>query len=329
MKLKINELKKFKTASGFIKPNNTMPVLSYLKFKDGFITKSNMEFFVKMEADFEGEMLIDETQLFSMVNYLNADEIEATTDENSVILISGKKISKGPTEDIKSFPETASVSKKPVEINSDVMNSISIASGFTFEDPNTPFTGAVFIGNGIVAACNNVIAYTMPHKKIPTLIIEKKVCDVICKLDGPVMFSENDTYTFFENGPFTFGFVKKDIPFVNFEPFSKVPGGDRIKVNKDQLMAFCQTCIERCAGRPIVASITSNKLLMNESGYENSFEDELNYKIPDFNFVPQELFRLLKCLPGDLEFIKSENKFFVTGSGGFVSLIMEFKNINK
>ena len=75
MKLSTKQLKQFNSIAGGMKQNNILPILSYLRFKDGTITKNNLESFVTMEADFEGSVLIDEKILMSFVEYTNAEEI--------------------------------------------------------------------------------------------------------------------------------------------------------------------------------------------------------------------------------------------------------------
>ena len=105
MKLKVNEIKKFKSVAGALRQNNILPILSYLKFEDRIITKSNKESFVTMEADFEGSVLIDEKILMSFIEYVSGSEIDVNVSGNSVVLSCGKEKYKSPTDDVINFPK--------------------------------------------------------------------------------------------------------------------------------------------------------------------------------------------------------------------------------
>jgi DNA polymerase III sliding clamp (beta) subunit (PCNA family) len=160
MKLQTKQLRQFKSISGSLKQNSTLPILSYLKFEDGYITKNNLESFVTMEADFKGSCLIDENILMSVVNSTSEQEIEVVIKKDIVILKYGQSQISSPTEDISGFPVNIEPGGNKVELTKEILDQIKIAFLFTEEVQNFAYAGVVFVGNRLVAACNNYIAYT-------------------------------------------------------------------------------------------------------------------------------------------------------------------------
>ena len=145
MKLKTNELRKFNAVTSSMKQNGILPVLSYLRFKDGVITKNNLEQFVEMEADFKGECLIDERVLMAFVNSVSGDVIDVKIDEKSVTLVCGKDKTKSPTEEVINYPVTENNDLEGIEIGEEIIRSIKIAADFTMERDDMPYTSCVFL----------------------------------------------------------------------------------------------------------------------------------------------------------------------------------------
>lgn len=329
MKLITKQLKTFNSIAGGMKQNNVLPILSYLKFDDGYITKNNLESFVTMEADFKGKFLIDEKILMSFVESTNAEEIDVKIDGTSVVISHGKEKMVSPTDDVANFPSNSIPEIKEIEIPSEVIDEIKIASNFTTEVENMPYSQCVFIGNGLVAATTGFVAYTKKvEDELPQITLGKNAASAIRSFNS-VSFSENETYQFFTNHIFRFGFIKNDTKFVDMRPFAKVPNGESVKIEKGEIIRFCDTCVKSCPSRVVMASIKEDKLSMIDSGYGIDYEKPLVKSMPNFTFNPAILGKMLKSLPDEtLTFSKADNKFYVTGESGFVSLIMEMQSSN-
>lgn len=326
MKLLTKELKAFNSIAGGMKQNSILPILSYLKFEDGYITKNNMESFVMMEADFKGKCLIDEKILMSFVDAVNAEEIDVKINEKSIIISHGKEKMTSPTDDIKNFPTNTITEGKEIELSNEVIKAVKVAANFTQERDNTPYTSCVFIGKGIVAASNGFIAYCeKAEETLPEIILEKGAISAIRNFDT-VSFSENDSYQFYTNHVFKFGFAKTETKFLNMKPFSIVPDGERVSINKQEIIKFCDICANSCTGRVVVASIVKDKLVMKDAAYEIDYEKPLSVELADFTFNPVLMGKLLKSVPDEkVEFVRAEMKYYITGASGFVSLIMEMQ----
>lgn len=325
MKLKTAELKQFNSIAGGMQQNKLLPILSYLKFDKGQITKNNLESFICMDADFEGSCLIDEKILFSFVDSTNASEIDVTIKDKSVIISHGKEKMISPTDDIKLFPETLVADGVETELSNDVLKAVKIALNFTMERDNMPQTTSVFIGNGLVGATTGFIAYIENIKsEMPEIVMDKNAASFIKNFDT-VLFSENERCQFYTNHVFKFGFIKKETPYLNMNPFIALMPKDAVsvEVDKNEIIKFCDTCVNSTTGRVVVAQIIDDKLVMNDSGYGIEYEKPLSVKLENFTFNPVIMSKLLKSIPDEkVNFIRAKGKYYVTGNG-FVSLIME------
>ena len=225
MKLQTKQLKQFNAIAGSMKHNGILPILSYLKFEDGIITKNNLESFIEMEADFEGSVLIDEKILMSFVDSVNAEEIDVKVNGTKVTLSHGKEKDNSPTDDVKNFPQSAGSDNEEIEIPQEVLNAVKVAANFTMDRESMPYTSCVFIGNGLVGAITGFVAYVeKAGEGLPEIILERNAISVIRNFNT-VSFSENDCYQFFTNNIFRFGFIKKDTKFINMKPISVMPEG--------------------------------------------------------------------------------------------------------
>lgn len=326
MKLQTNQLKQFKAAASAIKQNNILPILSYLKFDNGTITKNNLESFIIMDSDFEGTMLIDEKVLMNFVDFTSASEITATVKGTQVIITDGKTKVTSPTDEVKNFPTNTETDTEQIELSANILYAIKAASNFTMDDQSMPFKEFIFVGNNIVTASNGFIFYGEKTTGAPQITIGKDAASAITKFES-VLFSENDTYQFYSNGIYKFGFIKKDIKFLDMTKFMNLPESDKVEVNKSELIKFCDMCISNTPGRVVTAKVDGNLLSMVDAGYGINIETNISATLDTFGFSPAYMIRMLKSLPGEtLQFIRGKNKYYITGETGFVSLIMESVN---
>lgn len=325
MKLQTKQLKKFKSIAGSMTQNKLLPILSYLKFDKGEITKNNLESFMVMNAEFEGSCLIDEKILYSFIESTNAEEIDVAIKDKSVIISHGKEKMISPTEPVINFPISSISEGKEIELSYDVIRAINVASNFTMEGV-MPYSQCVFVGKGLIAATTGYIAYTEKvDKELPEIVIEKNAATLIKNFES-VLFSQNDRCQFYSNHVFKFGFIKKETKFLDMNPFAIVPDEESVEINKSEIIKFCDTCINSTTGRIVVANIVEDKLSMADGGFGIEYEKPLSVKLPNFTFNPTTMSKMLKSIPDEkVNFIRSKDKNYVTGDSGFVALIMEMQ----
>lgn len=328
MKLQTKELRMFKPFAANITPNRVLPIFSYLKFENGTITKSNMESFVTMKATVTGSFLLDEKILMSFVDAVDSEEINVEIKGKSAILSCGKERMQSPTDDIVNYPIITNGVSESTTLTPEIMEQLKVASNFTRESDNTPYTQCIFVGKGIVAATSGFIAYIKKvTEDLPEIIINKDVVSSIKNFDH-LEFSQNETYQFYKNGIFKFGFAKTEAAFVNMLPFSIIPEGEEYSIDKNEVIKFCDTCVNSCQGRPVYVSIENDKLNMDDKAYEINYEKVLSSKLPEFVFNPVFMSKLLKSIPDTLvTFNRAGAKCYITGDSGFVSIIMEMQKV--
>lgn len=328
MKLNTNELKAFKSVASAITPNKILPILSYLKFDNGTITKNNLESFVTMNAQVDGCFLLDEKVLMSFVDSVDCKEIDVKIEGKTATLSNGKEKMKCPTGDVINFPVSSNGVHDATPLDEEVLEQIKIASKFTMERDNLPLAQCVFVGNGLVAASSGYTAYTkLVDKDLPIIVIGKEAATAISGF-SQAEFSENETYQFYKKDVYRFGFAKTEVKFLDMKPFSIVPEGEKIAIDKQEIIRFCDACVNSSKSILVFASIEGDRMVMNDAAYEINYEKPLSVKLPEFTFNPAYMSKLLKSLPDStVYFTKGIDKFFITGDSGFVSLIMEMQKI--
>lgn len=327
MKLLTNQIKSFKYLASSIKTNSIIPVLSFLRFKDGYITKSNLESFIIMKADFDGSFLLDEHMLYSFIDGISSTEITVTIEGNTALLTDGKEKQKCPTLPVEDFITLPEFSGEKYTLDNSLITEIKIAyAGVTQELDHTPIASCVIVANGIVGACGGISSYTNKcDEKLPKIILEKQAISML-KNFKEVLFYESDNYLVFSSDDFQFGFIKKDMQAFDLRQFSTLPEGEGIEIPKSEIISFSDSCVATCAGRPIKISIEDGKMIMNDPGYSVEKEKPLSAKLDDFTFNPVFMSKLLKSLPDEvLKFTRAKSKYYISGFGGYVSLIMEMQ----
>lgn len=323
MKLKVAQIKEFKKIASGIKTNQTLPVLSYLKFENGYITKNNLESFVTMKADFEGNFLLDEISLFSFIDSITADEIDIEISQTQALFTFGKEKHKSPTEDVSGFLVLPEITGEAFVLTPKILNEIKTAALFTQDIENTPYASCIFVGRGLIGACINHMAYTKIMDGLPEIIIERNSMQILKNFDS-LEFVDAGNYTCFSSGNFKIGFIKKDTKFLPLSPFAIVPEGKSVDIEKYEIIKFCDSCITACMGRFIQINVENGKMHLADSAY--GIEKEKPCELEDFGFNPTVMSKLLKSLPDEkITFTKSDRKYYMTGPGGYVALIMEMQ----
>ncbi len=326
MKLKIKDLKKFNAVAGGMQQNRLLPILNYLKFHEGYITKSNLKSFVIMESDFKGSVLLDENILYSFIERLSGEFVDVEVKGKSVFLSSGKEKISHSFEDVINFPIVPDEPENSYLLPEEVMGQIKIASNFCVDIDDAPAARYVYVGNGMVCAMNGIIVYiNKGSEDCPKIMLDKNSIQGIKNL-GQVHFSENEQYNFFSTPSFRLGFIKAEVGFLDFQPFLTMqPKEGGVTMDKGELLNFCETAVKITAGMGVIAAkITGEKISMEDGKYGIAYEKNISKKIDDFMFNPIYMAQQLKSLPDDeLTFTKKEGRYYVTGESGFVSIIME------
>lgn len=331
MKLNVSDLKKFKANSSSIKPNNILPILSYLKFdKKGTVTKNSLHSFVVQKIECNQSFLVEERILMSLVNYTSSPTIDIEIKDGKVIMSDGETKKTSSLEAFENFPSNENSDDKPIILDKEILESIGIASQFVVDKEIPDASCFVFVGKNHVCGSNGFIAYVDEFvEKVPEIVLSKSMATVISKYDS-LKFSENSSYVFFETDDLKFGFSKPDFKFFDETKFGVFDSSKKFTINKSDFISLNDMVISDTVSKVLMASIEvkNNKMKfeMNDVGYEVNTTREFNVNGDDtdlFNFNPAYMNTILKSVPDTLlTFNQVENKYYITGDSGFVSLII-------
>lgn len=336
MKIKVSDLKRFKSNASSLKVNRLLPILSYIKFADGEVTKNSQHsFFTQKINGITEPFLVDEKTLMNFVDNTQSEDIDIKIKDHRVFITDGKIKISAPTEDVSIFPEPDKNVNDKFEISSELMSSIKIASTFIFTDESEPNRSNVFVGEGVVGASNGFVAFVdKADENCPSFLISKRICNSVLSMDK-VKMSQTEKFIFFESDTSMFGFIKTEYPFINFSKFLQYDKDSekKFEVNKHEFIRFNDMAMSSTPAVVVTAKITCDngllKMDMNDSAYERHVVSEVGVEgfiEGEFEYQPHHMNQLLRNMPGnDMTFYQSENKLFVTGEGGSTSLIMQVK----
>lgn len=337
MKVKTAELKRFKANASFIKTNNILPILGYLKFKDRCLTKTNLHNFYEQEMDFKEEMLVDETILYNFLSNTAEEVIDISIKGDRVIISDSKSKVFSQMEHIENFPNMPDPETEPVKIPSEVFYAIKYASNFCDFMELQDHRAHVFIGNKSVSATNNFIGYCEKFKEIvPEMVLLKEVANVLGKFES-ASFMENEKHIFFDLGKAKYSFIKS---YFVYSDISKIFVLDKkvehFIVDKNDILSFADLCVGSVKAKGLLANMSMKGKKLNLSMIDAGFNVEVTRVVEvegsvskDFNFNPEYMSTLLKNIPDTtLTFYRNEKSLTITGESGFLAIILELAPIN-
>lgn len=329
MKLKTQQLKKFKEYAKLVPSNSLLPICSYLHLEPGMITKHSINSFVTMDIDCAQEMLIDEKILMSFINQTSSDEIDVKLKGKQIIINDTMK-DHSPTDDPENFPSIPGwLESEWFELQANALYDISTVSSLLIDDINMPMRSHVFIKNGLIGGGDGVIIYINKHDGVTDIILSKSTAFIIGKFESGSI-AQTDNWQFFDAGNVKFGFIKPEINMVDFLPFMTKPdNANTFCMNKSEFITFNDYVTSTMALPNPHGSLEAKdgKLYLDvvDSAYERTITKQLHCvgTCEEFTFNVPQMSRLLKALPDtELTFTQGPKQFYITGETGFTSLIM-------
>lgn len=332
MKIKVSDLRSFKANSGFIKQNNIIPVLSYLKFENGSVTKNNLNSFIIQSVGNSNEsFLVDEKILMNFIDCTSESEIEIKLKDKRIHISDGNTKVTSPTDDLVNFPTNENEELEKTELDAEVLSAIKIASNFIMaEEGDMPVKAYVFVGGSLVAGSNGFIVYLEKFDKaLPNFLLSKEIASSLGKYSS-VSFSQSGNYYFLETDKIKLGFIKPNQGFVDFSPFSNfnknVPS---FVINKNEFIRFNDMAVSSTPIKGVPATFSVEKKKMKLDYNDTNYEINISKEIPaegtmegSFTFLPNNLNPLLKSVPDEiLTFYQAKDRYYVTGDSGFVSFV--------
>lgn len=332
MNIKTKDLRAFARAAGSIRTGSVIPVHAFILLSHGVMTKTNDNQFVSYQSEFDGECLVDEKVLFNFVQHTKAESIEITAKGKSVTLSDGTRQVKAPTDDVLNFQQPIKSEGAPFPLTRDVIDAIGTAGQFINEEGEMlPVKCHVFVGNKTVAGTNGNIGYqTTFADDLPEIVLTKGEADLIGKMID-CLFSQNDTWHFYQDGPISYGWIKSTAQYIDLDKIFNKASHD-VELPRAPLLSFCELAVASSVGKSVVGSFTGSggmlQLLVQDREYDIDISQEVEYggtDIAQFGFGPSLFLRLLKNFPADTYvFSKGQSLYYLT-SGNTICLIMEMK----
>lgn len=331
IKVSVSDIRAFKKNSSHLKKNGIIPILDYIKFDNGTITKTNINEFVVQESVFNGSFLVEERILFSFIEYTNAPEITFVTDGHRITISDGSQKTTSSQGEFGLYPKIEQPSKEAVSLTDSILKLFGAAAKYTQEGDQDLRKSHIFIGGDTIIASDGFIAfYRKIDRELPKTAIPRSVAERVSSID-PADFSQSNNKLFFKAGKVLFGFQKTEATYIDMrgffnystEVYFRAPKYDLISFNE---MSLSMSKLKICHPH---LDIVDKKLVMtainSDYGVDNVKEVEVDGEMGDkFQYDAITFNRLLKTAPDEeLTFSRIKGMMYITGESGFTSLIME------
>lgn len=336
-KVPISDIRSFKKNSGHIKRSGILPILDYVKFDNGTITKTNLNEFVVQESNFNGSLLIEERILFNFIEYTKASDISFIADGKKITLSDGSQKTTSTQGDFALYPVTEDAPKETVALTDTILKLFGAAAKYTREDQFDLIISHIFIGGDSILASDRFIAfYKKIDRELPKTAIPRSVAERVSSID-PANFSQTEKKLFFKAGKVLYGFQKTEATHVDMRRFFDYKKDTSFHAPKSELIGFNEMCLSMSPLKychPTI-EIVNGKLVLSaidgDYGVDNQKEiDIVGQMGSKFKYDATTLNRLLKTAPDDeLTFSQVKGMMYITGDSGFTSLIMALLDQDK
>jgi hypothetical protein len=333
MRLKVDELKKFLSASSQIKPNPTATNLDSIKIEctgqDIILTKTNNNIWCKYNYITQPQalecFLVNEKMLNGIVVTTKEFEIEIniTPDGSKLHIVSGEDILKVATQDLNFFPPIQEATGDRVRISKTCVERIRIASKYISTAPNRTAMNFVQIGLNGIFATNGSIMYYHNTFPLPEVFFDEEPLNTI-KATDDMLYWTSASYDFFAIDGFTFGFIKSIIKGLDYMPIIDCKGTTFFTCKRQDLIDFC-TLVQysKKQEHPLATFQSINDKELFLKFYDPDFNIdasrniiiESNGIIAEFKFSIDWVNIMLKTLPYEtLTFTSFENGHYAVTS---------------
>lgn len=331
IKIPVADIRAFKKNTSHIKKNNIMPILDFIKFDNGEITKTNLHEFVVQESIFTGSFLIEERVLFNFIEYTNAVEITFVADGNKITLSDGSQKTTATQGDVSLYPRTEMPPIEAISLTDTILKLFGAAAKYTKEDDKDLIISHIFIGGNVITASDRYIAfYRKIDRELPKTAIPRSVAERISSID-PADFSQTENKLFFKTSKTLYGFRKTEATFVDLSKYFDYKKSTSFHAPKSDLIGFNEMCLSMSITKlcyPIL-EVKNGKLKLTANDGDFAIDNEKEIEVVgqmegQFKTDASWLNRLLKTSPDEeLTFCRVNNIMYITGDSGFTSLIME------
>lgn len=340
IKLKVKDLQDFFKNTASIRPNG-MPLLSYIKYSNRSLSKTNLAIFCNMivDCDSDEEVLIDEKTLSTLVSKTNSKEININIVGNKVVLSDGKIHLNHQLEDSSLFPKIYTLpTTTGLPVSKQIIDTIRIARSFISSDESATNFQCVHVLNNCIAAFNFHLFYIKQFKwKFPHTVLMDEHCDIVTQFTSAIFFSSEHHY-FYQFGPklyFAFTKTEYNSPDINqrIEMLNKI-NEDVFILNKKDLVMFCELANELTPSKQTICSFSEDPqhgsiLEINDKDYAKDGKVQIfvDGVLSPFSFNSKIVTTAFKSLPQDKLNCMISNKALVIKDEDSFACFMGVQNI--
>lgn len=331
MKLKTEELRKFLSVAGQIKPNPVATNLDSIKIEctgqEVIFTKTNQNIWVKYSYVCQPcapeSYLINERMLNGVAITTKEYEVNINLHiDGNVLIISGEDVVKTTAQDLQVFPPIQEAKGERVKISKELVERIRIAAKYISTAVNRTAMNFVQVGMSGIFASNGSILYYYNAFPLPEVFLDQEPLNTIKGIDD-VLYWTSESYDFFQIEGFTFGFIKSVVKPIPYMPIVQQTGTDNFTCKRQDFIDFCTLVQYSKKQDPALATLSS----VNEQTLKLHYQDAdfnidinrnvaitCNAPVTEFRFSVEWVEVLLKSLPyNSLTFIKlGEGHYGVT-----------------
>lgn len=248
MKIRAEELRKFLNVAGQIKPNPVATNLDSIKIEctgqEVIFTKTNNNIWCKYSYVCQPSPpevhLINERLLNGIAQTCKEYEIEITVhiDGNNILITSGADVLKLGIQDHKLFPVTQTATGERVKIAKELIERIKTAGKYVSTAVARTAMNFVQIGIDGIFATNGSILYYYKAFPLPDLFIDHEPLNVLKHTDD-LLYWTSESYDFFQQEGFTFGFIKSIVKPLPYMQIISVAGNEGFTCARQDLIDFC------------------------------------------------------------------------------------------
>ncbi len=290
MNIPVNKLKKFQKLASNIKTNGILPIYGYLRFGGGCICKNVGTSFIEYnleEAD--EEILVDEHDLFSLLNHTSSSFISITLKKGKVELNDGRDKLLLNTVKYSDFNAPDSKKKEPLAVSAEFMDAVSKASHFAVPVKDMPtYYAYVHIGENTVCAGDGHMIFHCPVEEDLSIVLEGKIAQFVAK-QGVTAFADTGNYHLFFTLDAVLGFAKSELNWFNIKKVFERPREYSFTLDVSDITSFNSLSLQLT--RDPMVTISNGKFEMNDMLLDKSYEraaENIKVKEP-FSYSPEKM----------------------------------------
>lgn len=328
MTIPTSSLRAFLQQSSRLKTNTLLPVLSFIKFENGTITKHTMREFMQYSIPFDGQFMVEERILNTFISGSQDDEIDFSWTDKKVTLKDSKGKISSPNEPLINFP-AIDLPTESEELTEAACRAIGVcAQMLSDEELAIPNCKHVFTGGSWISGTDGFIGTVFDIECPSKIILAKQPAMVVAKMKG-CQYSNTKAYDLFQSGDLLYGSVKPEVVWFDMS-ILRHKSTDGFDLDTREVLSFCDMAIAASGLSVMTATIENGhelRLQFSEPEYGVELSRVMQVAGPHMEavgFQPRLMQRLLRALPAaKVICVREFNRLSFLGDG-FTGMIQEF-----